>query len=788
MSSQEKTPQISDLQGGSGTANYTAWIVRDKRDGQPKPREMAWPELAELLTTPKVSPEKDGAGIILQNLDGAGRKGPNALSAWAVCLDIEPGTDTETGEIVQPRPFAEVCADVEHNCGWLGAGYTTHSHLIEPSMMDKPKPKGERYRLVFPLDRPVAIATLHKAVLYVAAQLSLPVEAIDPASWSASRLMFLPRHRENFPFRAQAFDGQPLSADLLESLPELATKPAGKPVAQTATLPRASSGNYGQVALQGGMGAIMTASERNNTLNAQALRLYRLALGGHGTEAHVTAALEQAALAAGLPLPEIRATLESARAAANREGPAHPAEREGKPEQSETAKALQAIAARVADAKPEEQQEEFGRCPAPFRGPMAEFVRCSIERQTRKQPAITVAAALGGMSAAMHGRYATGSGLRGNLYVVALAGSTSGKGGPLGLARFIAELAGVHSNSNIGSGQGIEDALADSADSRVSLVIDEVAHMFGSIGNGKGEAYMQAAAKLLLELYSASGSTHVTRLLADGDKRSRAIFNPFLSMFGVTTHDKMQGINQGMIADGTLGRCLIVNGLQRSPMVITDEDLPSMWRAISETTKATAKAIGDYGAPQNFADERKLIYLMTPEAKEFDRKLVEDGNRMEAAADGVKLVLLGRRREQILRVALVLAVWDNAGGEDGRITVEHLEWARDFVTYSQGCLLGFVDNMSDSEVIANGKRIMAMIEGACAGKVTFSGPKAAYVNAAAVTMKMVQHSAVMKKAKLDSRKFKDAIDYLVGIDEISVEDIDGTKFYTPRQPPFYPCP
>lgn len=331
MSSQEKTPQISDLQGGSGTADYNAWLVKNKRDGQPVLRKMAWPELAELLTTPKISPEKDGAGVILQNLDGQGRKGPNALSAWAVCLDIEPGTDTETGEIVQPRPFAEVCADIECNTGWLGAGHTTHSNCVPSELIDG-KLEGQRYRLVFPLDRAMPLPALHKAALHIAEQLSLPVETIDPASWSAARLMYLPRHREGYPFHAQAFDGQPLRADDLEALPEVATKPTAKPVAQTATLPRAASGNYGQVALQGGMTAIMTASERNNTLNAQALRLYRLALGGHCAESQVTAALEQAALAAGLPLSEIRATLESARAAANREGPAHPAEREGKPD------------------------------------------------------------------------------------------------------------------------------------------------------------------------------------------------------------------------------------------------------------------------------------------------------------------------------------------------------------------------------------------------------------------------------------------------------------------------
>lgn len=779
--SQEKTPQINDLQGGSGTANYTAWLVRNKQDGQPKPRKMAWPELAALLTTPDVSDNKDGAGIVLQNLDGQGRRKENALSAWALALDVEPGIDEETGEIVQPRPFGEVCADIECNTGWLGAIYTTHSHCVPSELIDG-KPQGERYRLVLPLDRAMPLPALHKATLHVADTLGLPVATIDPASWSAARLMYLPRHREGFPFRAQAFDGQPLRADELEALPEVASKPAAKPVVQSAGLVRVGGSDYAQTALQGEAQALASAGTggRNNALNASALRLYRLALGGHISEVQVTTQLEQAAQAAGLTLPEIRATLESARAAANREGPAHPAERtqpNARTMPQEIADAIRAIAAAPIVSEPVAPAEDYGKCPAPFRGPMAEFVRCSVDRQTRKQPAITVAAALAGMSACLHGKYSTASGLRGNLYVVGLAGSTSGKDGPLKLAKSIARLGGVSSVSNIGSGPGIEDALAGSEDSRLSLVIDEVAHMFGSIGNGKSDSYMQAAAKLLLELYSASGGTHVTRVLSNSEKPPTAIHNPFMSMFGVTTHDKMQGINQGMIADGTLGRCLIVNGLQRSPMVITDEDLPNLWFALSDTTKATAQAIGKYGLPQSRTDELAIVYRMTPEAKEFDRKLVEDGNRMEAAADGVKLVLLGRRREQILRVALVLAVWDCAGNEGGMITLEHLKWAHDFVAYSQGCLLSFADEMTDSAVIKNGRKLLAIITDACEGRLKFTGAKAPAVNRMAAELKRVQHSALLKRSKLDKRTFGDAIAWLADTEEIIVEQTDAGAFY-----------
>ncbi|MFD2447143.1 hypothetical protein ACFSQE_00800 [Vogesella fluminis] len=46
MSAQEKTQQIIDLPGGSGTAHYTAWLVKNTCDEQPISQAFSWLELA----------------------------------------------------------------------------------------------------------------------------------------------------------------------------------------------------------------------------------------------------------------------------------------------------------------------------------------------------------------------------------------------------------------------------------------------------------------------------------------------------------------------------------------------------------------------------------------------------------------------------------------------------------------------------------------------------------------------------------------------------------------------
>ncbi len=75
---------------------------------------------------------------------------------------------------------------------------------------------------------------------------------------------------------------------------------------------------YAEAAIERACRAISSASQgqRNATLNEQAFPLYRLAAGGIADMGQVEAALKASAMATGLPVPEIKATLRSARRAA----------------------------------------------------------------------------------------------------------------------------------------------------------------------------------------------------------------------------------------------------------------------------------------------------------------------------------------------------------------------------------------------------------------------------------------------------------------------------------------
>lgn len=414
----------------------------------------------------------------------------------------------------------------------------------------------------------------------------------------------------------------------------------------------------------------------------------------------------------------------------------------------------------------------------PFPGVMEELFKAALRRQNRPQPVLTVAAALAGMSACMHGKYCLPDGLRGNLYIVGLAGSTAGKSGPLNLAKAIVNCAGGISHSNIGSGQGIEDAVSRDDAKRANLVIDEVAHMIGAFADKNAAHYMQHVGKMLLDFYSASESIFTTRLLADETKPPKRIFNPYVTLYGTTTHAKMQNISAGLIEDGTLGRCLVINGDDFVDAVDTLET-GSLFHDVETVIGTLAKEVFKFGQTVTFPDEHRLVVPVSTKARQMFIDIRTQFDREARAAESARRTLLGRGLEQVKRVALVLAVWDKRAGISTMVDVQHVEWALTFVRHSQKCLIGFVDKMTDDPVVMLAERIMKVCRDAIKGNEPFGGDDRRF-NAVAEFDGIVSRSAIAHKLKVDTERLQKAINHLVATGDVIDERIEnrgkGPKF------------
>ncbi|MFD2447148.1 hypothetical protein ACFSQE_00840 [Vogesella fluminis] len=97
--------------------------------------------------------------------------------------------------------------------------------------------------------------------------------------------------------------------------------------------------------------------------------------------------------------------------------------------------------------------------------------------------------------------------------------------------------------------------------------------------------------------------------------------------------------------------------------------MPNLWGELKRTIGDKAEAIGKHGLPQARPNEHVISYALDAEARTLQSATIARFNELERACDGVKRTLIGRRLELALRVALVLAVWDNAGGEGAQSAV-----------------------------------------------------------------------------------------------------------------------
>lgn len=135
-------------------------------------------------------------------------------------------------------------------------------------------------------------------------------------------------------------------ADRVVAAKESAKTAPSAPSAPSAPTPHVSTNELGhrwaQAALDGAVGDVASAGAggRNNTLNDNALRLFRMVLGGLLDEGVVQQRLEAAGVAAGLPRSEVLATLRSARAGARKEGPVHAPKPSERPQPSRTWEAV----------------------------------------------------------------------------------------------------------------------------------------------------------------------------------------------------------------------------------------------------------------------------------------------------------------------------------------------------------------------------------------------------------------------------------------------------------------
>jgi hypothetical protein len=418
-------------------------------------------------------------------------------------------------------------------------------------------------------------------------------------------------------------------------------------------------------------------------------------------------------------------------------------------------------------------------CPAPFPGVMERIVTVARKYERREQHEMAIAGALAGMSAGLHGRHALDDKLRGNLYIVCISQSATGKDHVMDIPLLMNKILAVPTYTDVASGEGIEDALQETPSRRGTLLIDEVHELILNFSGKTADRLQRKIAALFLKLYSRSRTLVTERLLSTKQSKSKKeyeiMYHPYVVLFGTSTPEKMQGLSAELVKDGTLGRVLLVRGNDRPQRKHPKGD---MYAELREAIYADGVRVSSFLPPENAGlipapgeaidvpmkdlNDGVRVYPFSSDAEKLYLAFEDAANEIRESDDTATEVLRGRGPEQAKRIALVLAAWDNAK----EVSAAHLQWAIEFVNYSQACLLNFVESMTDSQAVTDAQKILEVIHQAVAGKAPFSDQKA---NQRAKDKHEIEHSPLYKKFQnMGTVRFGRAIEHLESLDEIAI--------------------
>jgi len=345
-------------------------------------------------------------------------------------------------------------------------------------------------------------------------------------------------------------------------------------------------------------------------------------------------------------------------------------------------------------------------------GLVGEIARWIVATAPKPQPAISIAAALTivGCAAGRQFQGPTGAGTA--LYVLGLAPTAQGKDTPLKQIGRIMQAAGL--TMHLGPDEFMSFSAVVNTMKRKPLCLapmDEFGDFMRRVFDRKGSIHARAIPKVLRSLWGANFDMVATAEWAD--RPSEPLPAPHLSIFGVSTHEQFySALENGAVADGTLNRFLIVEGVRRPKRVKPDVEREIVPQHVIDDLRDVYLASGEMPAlsrndvsanPADLGRTRRIGWGPGAEGawEAFGAEIEQRMFDVPAEAD-----LLGRTVEMAVRIATIVA----AGRGSDRVSVEDIAFGIAMARQSADTMIaGAADFMAENEQEANWQKIIRMI-------------------------------------------------------------------------------
>lgn len=344
-------------------------------------------------------------------------------------------------------------------------------------------------------------------------------------------------------------------------------------------------------------------------------------------------------------------------------------------------------------------------------GFIGEAARHMLATAKRKQPVLSLAAAVA-LQATLAGRKVCDrSDTRTNLYVLGLARSGGGKDWPRQICKRIlieAELPELIGPEALASAQGLARSVKDSPS--CLALIDEFGQLLSLINSATKSPFLTGIPSLLLKLYTSSADLWHYDSRADRENDIE-VDQPCLTIFGTSVAEGvLTALTPDSLNNGLLGRLLVFEGEPGLPPLqrITKQALP---RGLVDT----AKAWGDFG-PGGSLDHEFIGPAVVPATDEAEALLEQFIKRCDEEAVRVGYPLDGlwtRAFEKANKLALIYACSEANRPEAAVISGSAVRWACelvDYLTRRMAFLVG--DWLADGQYDRNRLRILRVIRAA----------------------------------------------------------------------------
>jgi hypothetical protein len=340
---------------------------------------------------------------------------------------------------------------------------------------------------------------------------------------------------------------------------------------------------------------------------------------------------------------------------------------------------------------------------------------------------------------------------RTNIYLLGLAHSAAGKDWPRKLNTQIVHQVALSDGlaERFASGEGIQDALFVTP--TMLFQTDEVDAILQSI-NRAGDARHEHIMSTLLTMYSSANSVYPMRRKAEQPSPG-VIEQPCLVLFGTAIPNHYYAaLSERMLTNGFFARMIILESGPRG----TGQEARAV--PVPPRVLATARWWADFQPGRGNLDRWHpvpAIVEMTAAARAafvaMRTQADEEYARAEAGNDAVSTTVWGRAHEHARKLALLYAISENH--QSPRIDVPAAQWASQLVLQLTRRMLymaqGHVaDNPFHAECLKLKHKLLDARD------------------------RRLLHSVLLKRMKMDAKRFRELIDTLVQAGEVIVESVE----------------